>query len=198
MGWDGIAADEHRIRERRRPGPTTGAPLMSDSEVIMIRGLVLSLLLVLSLVSASAGNPSLYYARVDLDGSQVVPPTSSAATGWLQVFPGGGPEWGYPGVYSACYDGITDTVTSVTICEGGPGVNGPVLYTPYTGGFGCEAEVQPAVWSEQAWSDGFSGYLYVLVNTLGYPNGEIRGQLQLQWYEPTRKVSWGSVKTTFR
>jgi hypothetical protein len=109
---------------------------------------------------------------VRLDGAEVVPPTGSANTGIgnYKFSPTTGTI-----AYQESFSGALATGASVNTSA--PGVNGPVLYPlagpaagPWAGSAG------PLTTAQQA--DLFSVRHYSLINSLGSPAGEVRGQLR--------------------
>ena len=164
----------------------------------MFRALIPSAVLAAILAPASLANPMGYYDTISLDASQVVPPTDShgSATLYVQIndLSGWSPVEGY---YDACYHDLEDSVTSVTICEGSPGINGPVLHTAYSGESECSDESDLTGWTMDELNEAEAGNLYALISTRAHPDGELRGQTHMQEY-PVRYITWGSVKTTFR
>jgi len=111
----------------------------------------------------------LYIAR--LNGSQVVPPTGSAATGLVILRQ----AVNVPSVSASLYfNGLTSAETEAHLH--GPaaaGANGPVIATLPNGQF---VNFQTPLSNPQL-LDLSAGRFYVDVHTTTFPNGEIRGQL---------------------
>lgn len=127
--------------------------------------------------------PSDVVAAVSLSGSQVVPANATIAVGdarlrvvrALRTID-----------YTVNQIGL-GTVTSVEVRVGAPGVNGPAIFTLATGPFANPltgtlrdtdfTPVSGVATFNQALSRILDGSAYVLIRTVGSPNGELRGQL---------------------
>jgi len=117
-----------------------------------------------------------------LRGSQVVPAQASTATGTATVTVDGGLTFFD---YSIAQTGIA-TVTAVEIRLGGPGTNGPVLFTIPLGAFPLSGRISdPGVFAPVGTITSFSeacaaiaaGNTYLLISSVAQPTGEIRGHL---------------------
>jgi len=117
-----------------------------------------------------------------LRGSQVVPAQASAATGTATVTVDGQRMFFD---YTIAQTGI-GTVTAVEIRLGGPGTNGPVLFTipltafPLSGRVtdpGAFAPVGTITSFSQACDAIAAGNTYLLIRSTAQPTGEIRGHL---------------------
>lgn len=134
----------------------------------------------------------------ELDGSQVVPPTSSA--GWAHVRLHYSTDDFYdphPCVYEISYNDLSSQTTGAHLRWGHTGTNGPNAITLTSDQFSSPSHGYPAIpWSilDSLGSDS----LYVVVTTESYPDGEVRGEFINITPPAVEESSWGRVRTRFR
>jgi hypothetical protein len=143
------------------------------------------------LLPACNGTPILVYngppnvaAAGLLRGSQVVPAQGTGATGAATVTVDG---MNHFISYDITAAGLGSAVSAIEIRVGGPGTNGPVLFTipftafPVTGSFQDSTFIFVPVGSIQTFADACSaiatGNTYLLISTTGQPTGEVRAHL---------------------
>jgi len=121
-------------------------------------------------------------ASAVLRGSQVIPAVGTGATGTATVTVAFNLTYFD---YSVDQTGIV-TPTAVEIRLGGPGTNGPVLFTLPLGTFPIGGRIQdPGFFSPAGTVTSFAGALneisagntYVLISSAAFPTGEVRGHL---------------------
>jgi len=194
IGTGSIVSDGRRFAGDRQIRGLPDRRLAMKGRAVRLASAFLLVSLCLVLVVHANPHPS-YMAAADLDGTHVVPPTSSTGLGTFELW---FPVEGDPPDVCVYYWGLADSVTGVTICRGMEGFNGPVAYTPYAGYFasGVCASMPELNWNEEDFAEIDSLQLYVVIHTRAYPDGEIRGQLQQRSF-PTRSMSVGEVKQRF-
>lgn len=118
--------------------------------------------------------------RTILQGSEVVPSSNSNAFGFGGLhFPIGSDDL----VYAFLVDGLSSPITEAALYEGMPGANGTLVYQ-FTSIFQnfiqgiAEIDELPATFLR----DAREGKYYVLVKTVNFPDGEIRGQVGFLGY----------------
>ncbi|MEZ4649682.1 MAG: CHRD domain-containing protein [Candidatus Eisenbacteria bacterium] len=154
--------------------------------------LFLSLLLLAS-AGRSLAAPS-YTA--ELSGSNVVPPTESAATAHLELV-------GYCDESGADSTSIFFNVWQVGVGEarivylahGAPETNGPTLYTLVSGQFWLASGTVRVAPEHCEWLN--AGELYIVITSFRYPDGEVRAQV-IPTPSPVLPQTWGRVKSVFR
>jgi hypothetical protein len=158
----------------------------------MIAGSHLIRVLVLFLaVSAGYHNP---FFEAALDGTQVVPPTPSSGTAQVTWY-----WWDEDRTtfVSLEYSGLSDSVTGAFAAVGSDSQNGPILRTFATSYF-------PTGWSfDVPWTyDDYEPLMdttaYVVITTKAYPSGEVRGRFIPNHLPATKRVTWGSMRSSFR
>jgi hypothetical protein len=112
--------------------------------------------------------------RADLTGSQVVPPTGSAGTGFGNVMLNEAKTLAWVSVWS----GLAAASTPAHVHgPAGPGENGPIVFTLTCTSWACTAS-SLAVTASQV-DQLIAGQLYIDIHTAACPEGEIRGRLSL-------------------
>lgn len=131
-------------------------------------------------VHASAGHlTGNLLITAKLEGSQEVPPVTTNAIGVASLLFN-------PTRDTVCVKvsvtGLSGPVTGIHIHEGGPGVNGGIVISlmPFLSGNRVEATLTGMDVSDVNISKFLSGKFYLNVHTAANPNGEIRGQLNLE------------------
>jgi hypothetical protein len=133
-----------------------------------------------------------------MDGAQVVPSTSSEATGRISC----GwrvDEFTYPRdcAFHIRYDSLSGPVTGVFVMRGAVGENGTVLDTLASGPVASDTYVGRAYSGEDLWLF-HEGLLYAVITTAAFPNGEVRGQFVDETDLPVESVGWGRLRGLFR
>jgi hypothetical protein len=159
-----------------------------------MRSLLFVMLIVVALVVAPSAFAQTHFSAV-IDGSQVVPPTTSAATGSGCFVLNPDNTLGF----QISFTGLVGNETGAHIHGPGPaGVNAGVQFalplgSPKIGTVGPLTAVQAA--------DLVNGLYYVQIHTDVFPGGEIRGQILLTadlCTVSTEDKSWGAVKVLYR
>jgi CHRD domain len=106
-----------------------------------------------------------------LDGSKVVPPSGSAATGsaTFTLNPDNSLS------YSLGSSGLSGAVNSARVYKGLPGQSGTLLFSLPGGPTTWNGTTAPLTGMQFAWLS--SGLLYVQVQNMPFPGGEMRGQI---------------------
>ena len=137
-----------------------------------------------------AGTAAAQDFQADLEGSQVVGPVVTGASG-IGTFTLDGSK---VLSYSITFEGLESAETGAHIHGAAPiGVNAGVLYvlplgSPKNGTIGPLTPQEEADLKEGLW--------YVQIHTTGNPGGELRGQI-LPQLVPTEPTTWGRVKRLF-
>ncbi len=137
-----------------------------------------------------------FYAN--LTGSEVVPPTGSDGTGLFAIQVDSCSTVASGDSLDATYfigqGGLAD-VTGAHLRRGAGGVNGPIVATLATGDF---MDVFGLIRLSRDDCDALDrGELYVVIETVAYPQGIIRGQV-IEGLVPVRDLSWGSLRLLYR
>ncbi|MCA9759432.1 MAG: CHRD domain-containing protein [Candidatus Eisenbacteria bacterium] len=156
-----------------------------------------SIILFLTLLLLSTGRtlaaPS-YTA--DLSGPEVVPPTESTATAFLELI--GTCDASSADSTSLLFNvwqiGLVDA-ERVYLAHGAQGTNGPVLYDVVSGPFWLTTGTVSVSPAHCEWFD--AGEIYIVITTYDHPDGEIRGQV-IPDPSPVLEHTWGRVKSLFR
>jgi hypothetical protein len=112
--------------------------------------------------------------RADMTGSQVVPPTGSAGTGFGNVTLNEARTLAWVSVWS----GLAAATTPAHVHgPAGPGENGPILFTLTCTSWTCTA-FSLAITASQV-DQLIAGQWYIDIHTAACPDGEIRGRLSL-------------------
>jgi hypothetical protein len=140
----------------------------------MKRALLLIPLLALFLLpNATSGSRAQYILQIDLYGDYVVPPVETRAWGFVRFFFN---EDRSAAEYGLDVKGLSgSSITGMTIREGGPDENGPVVRTLSEGDFivtGGFMTLTPGELEQFA-----SGAWYLTLTTVHNPEGELRGQI---------------------
>lgn len=154
---------------------------------------LLAVALLIPACELSSANPNIVYynpypprnvSAVSLSGSQVVPANPSIAIGDAMLSVSGTLD---SISYTVNQTGL-GTVTSVQVHVGSPGTNGPAIFTLATGPFAnpLTGTLKPSDFIpapaygvpsfNKAIEKVVNGSAYLLISTVGSPNGELRGQ----------------------
>jgi hypothetical protein len=128
-----------------------------------------------------------------LDGTHVVPPVTTAAAGtaalWLN-------DVTLVMSFQIDYTDLQGTTAGASIHRGTEGENGPVAYPlstePFASGFQGQIAIDPSDLPALA-----NGGMYVSVHTTSFPDGEIRGQIQVA-QTAIQPGTWGAIKQLFK
>ncbi len=162
--------------------------------------IILALASALALGNATHALATTFGFTATLSGLQEVGPNASPATGTAFLV----------------YDDVANTL-STTVSFAGllapltashihgsptsvPGVNAGVIHPFASAPAGATSGTYSDVWvgltpTQVTWLNG--GLLYVNIHSQLYPGGEIRGQIYSD-ATPSRKVSWGKIKSLYR
>jgi hypothetical protein len=163
----------------------------SDRKEIAVKTRIFLVMLMGVLVIPTNGNPRLPYAEAYFSSGTVVPPTDSGGWGRMVIDVLG---FSY---LTQVYEMLEDSTTSLVICRGGPGVNGPIVRTIFSGYFPPDTTIYGLDWLPDH-SDLVAGRLYALICTKAHPDGEIRGQLIGYPGSPATLTTWGLIKSVYR
>lgn len=178
-----------------------GAGYRGGSVVSGVRWfIVVAAALVGTLASVAASEAQVVYQYVArLHGSEVVPPTPSAGTGFVEGAFASSYACGTvpddPFIVLVGYRNLMGAPTGCRIHRGAHGVNGPALYTLLDGLFPSASQVVIS-FDEGDCPDLEAGNLYV-VETTAFPDGEVRGQLIPQPPHPVEPTTWGRIKSSY-
>lgn len=135
----------------------------------------LLLLVYFALVSRPAVRAETFIVQIDMTGSESVPRVETPAYGFVRFF---FDETRRNADYTVDVKGLSGSlVTGAEIRRGLPGTNGPLVKRLADGGFivtSGRLRLTPAELQEM-----LSGSWYVIVRTVRYPEGEMRGQIVL-------------------
>jgi hypothetical protein len=134
----------------------------------------------------------------ELDGTQVVPPNSSQGT--AAVFIDYNIDEIYephPFTFDVIFEGLSTPTTGAYVRMGQTGLNGPTVITLLE-----EEFASPAYgYGEASFSDILqrldSGF-YVVITTVSYPDGEIRGEFMNITPPAVQESSWGAIRALYR
>lgn len=127
-----------------------------------------------------------------VDGTQMVPPTASPATGTaVLVLNDAETEV----AYTITYSGLEGAETDAHFHNAGPGQNGSVVH------FLPPGNPKAGIWAVTVHDVGelYAGRVYVNIHTTLYPGGEIRGDIsQSLAAAPGDRLSWGRIKALYQ
>lgn len=140
---------------------------------MVLKRLLLLLPLIAFLLPGSAAGDAAYVLQINLYGDNVVPPVDTHSYGFVRFFFN---EDRTEADVTLDVKGYSNTaVTGVTIREGAPGENGPLIKTLSDGDFivtSVHISLTPAELEKFA-----SGNWYLTLTTVYNPEGEMRGQI---------------------
>jgi hypothetical protein len=133
-----------------------------------------------------------------LTGPEVVPPTGSDGTGLFAMQVDScstvAPRDSLDATYFIGEAGLAGT-TGAHLRRGARGANGPVVATLASGDF---LDIFGLLRMSRDDCDALDrGELYVVIETNGYPQGCIRGQVTMD-ISPVKDLTWGSLRLLYR
>ncbi len=139
-----------------------------------------------------SGTPSIAETvyEATITGSQVVPVTPSGAYGTVTLIVD---DAGTEAAYTVNFAGLDGTQTAAHFHNAAPGENGSVLFTLPLG------SPLAGMWPTTAFDvqELIGHRVYVSIHSDLFPEGEIRGDLELTMVEDTA-TRWGGIKALYR
>lgn len=133
----------------------------------------------------------------ELDGAQVVPPNSSLGSATIYLSFGIDEIFDpHPFGYWVVFDDLSSPTTGLYIRRGRPGFNGPTEitlleeeFTSPTSGGGFASSTLLFDLAEEC---------YIVITTVSYPDGELRGEFEDITPPAVRESSWGRIRSLYR
>jgi hypothetical protein len=171
-----------------RPIPTkptvdSPSPTKAKSHITNMKLPPFAVVAALALLTAAPSEAGVFHFNSHLSGAFEVP--SNGSTGWgsaTATYDTDTLEFGIGGLVGSLSSGIT----GANVRLGAPGVDGPVVIpvVPVFGLTGGPINSAIVTLTPQQVSDLFGGLWYISVETAEFPEGEIRGQIQLGGLAP--------------
>jgi hypothetical protein len=134
------------------------------------------------------------FFEATLDAAHVVPPTSSSGSAQITWYWRDQESYTYLDIQ---YAGLSSSVTGLFAAIGTDSENGPILRTFSYEYFPSPFTIFPGYPLED-YSALMDSSVYIVITTVSYPNGEIRGRFIPNHLPATKRVSWGTMRSLSR
>lgn len=166
-----------------KPTVDSPSPTLANPHITNMKLPPLAAFAALALLTSTAAEAGVFHFNSHLSGAFEVP--SNGSTGWgsaTATYDTDTSEFGIGGLVGSLSSGIT----GANVRLGAPGVDGPVVIpvVPVIGLPGGPINSGIVILTPEQVSDLFGGLWYISVETADFPEGEIRGQIQLGGLAP--------------